>query len=124
MKIKRLLVSSVVAVASCVAVFALFYAAIERPAPINPMKLAVINVALGSTADDADVAMGMPPVSVTNTEGYLVSPVTMLAAENELAPKDQIETYSLRKYENNGNYAVVAIGSDGLVAGRWAGSVH
>jgi ABC-type transport system involved in multi-copper enzyme maturation permease subunit len=96
---------------------------IKQPAPINPMKFAVAKVALGSTADDADVAMGMPPVSVTKSDGYLISPVTMLAAENELAPKDQIESYSLREYQENGSYAVVAIGSDGRVAGRWAGSV-
>ncbi|TWU10353.1 hypothetical protein Pla52o_57270 [Novipirellula galeiformis] len=123
MKRKRLLSLSLATAASCLAIFVVVYASVERPTPINPLLTAVTKVTLGSTADQADAAMGMPPISVTETNGYLMSPMVMLASENELAPKDKVEPFSLRKYASDAHYAVVAVRPDGRVAGKWAGSI-
>lgn len=124
MKRKRLLTLSLATAASCLAIFVVFYASVERPAPVNPLLTAVTKVNLGSTADQADATMGMPPVSITDTNGYLMGPMVMLTPENELAPKDKVEPFSLRKYTTNGHYAVIAVRHDGRVAGKWAGSIH
>ena len=95
MKPKRLFTLCLATSVCCIAIAAAFYASIDRPTSINPLRIAVAKVSLGSTADEADAAMGMSPVSVTDTNGYLLSPVVMLTPENELAPKDKIEHFSL-----------------------------
>jgi len=121
MKTKRLLSICALAASVCMAIIAVLYFAIDRPASMNPMLVSVTKVHVGYNADEADAAMGMLPVSITDADGYLMGPMVMLTPENELAPKDQVEPFSLRKYTNDGHhYAVVALRTDGRVAGKWA----
>ena len=124
MKHKRLVTLGLSAAGVCILSFALVYASIERPAPVNPLLINITEVSIGSTADQADAAMGMPPVSVTDTNGYLISPMVMLTPENELTPRDKVEPFSLREYASDGHYAVIAMRPDGRVAGKWAGSIE
>ncbi|MEM1227457.1 MAG: hypothetical protein AAGJ40_17295 [Planctomycetota bacterium] len=120
MKPKRILFLSVATIACCLVIAGAIYASIDRPAPVSPLRVALSKVSLGSTADEADAALGLTPVSVSTIDGYLMGPMTMLSAENALTPKDQIEAFSLRKYVDNDCYAVVALRGDGRVAGKWA----
>ena len=121
---KRLVATCLAVSAFGITITGIAYASIERPAAINPMLISVTRVNIGSTADQADRQMGMSPISVKEIDGYLLSPMVMLAAKNELTPKDQIETFTLRTYKRDHHYAVVALRVGGKVAGKWAGSIE
>lgn len=124
MQIKRLLTLGSMAVLIAGAVVFTMYSTIDRPPPVSLVSISLAKVNLGSSADDVDAAMGMSPATVTHADGYLMGPMVMLTPENELAPKDQIEPFTLRKYTDDGlNYAVVAMRPDGTVAGKWTGQI-
>ncbi len=93
---------------------------IERPRPVSEIEITVAKLPLGITAEEADSVIGSSPDSVHSTLGVLVTPVTMLAASNELAKQyGEPQAYSMRIWERDGVNAVVAVDSNGTVAGRW-----
>ena len=94
---------------------------LNRPSHVvSQLESTVAHMPLGISAAEADVLVGTAPDSISETEGVLMSPVTMLTASNELSPKyGEPETYSLRVWNRGDVGATVAVDSEGKVAGRW-----
>ena len=118
---KRLARIALVTSFATLVVFAIALIRIERPRPITEIESTIATLPIGITADEADRIMGSPPDSVDSTRGVLVTPVTMLAATNEHANNyGEPQEYSMRMWKRDGVQAVVAVDSNGAVAGHWA----
>ncbi|MEM6474328.1 MAG: hypothetical protein AAF802_32640 [Planctomycetota bacterium] len=121
----RLLVLVAISTVPVLSLFGWLYWRIERPASITQLETSVASLPLGISAEEADAHIGSIPDSVTQAFGVLATPVTMLAAENELSAEyGQPEEFTLRRYSRDGVHAVVAIDADGNVAGRWTHSPY
>ena len=117
---KRLTRIALVTSAATIIAFAFVFTRIERPRPVSEIESTVAKLPLGITAEEADRVIGSSPDSIHPARGVLVTPVTMLAASNERAKQyGEPQTYSQRIWERDGVSAVVAVNSDGAVAGRW-----
>ena len=117
---KRLTRIALVTVAATTIAFAFAFTRIEQPRPVSEIESTVAKLPLGITADEADRVIGSSPDSIHSTLGVLVTPVTMLAASNERAKEHgEPQTYTMRIWERDGVNAVVAVDTDGKVAGRW-----
>ncbi|WP_298861024.1 hypothetical protein [uncultured Gimesia sp.] len=94
---------------------------LNRPAHVvSQLEVTVAQMPLGISADEADAILGTAPDSISEMDGVLMSPVTMLTASNELSRKyGEPETYSLRVWKRGDVSATVAVDSEGKVAGRW-----
>ncbi len=122
MKVKRvrLIVLAIATTVVTLMAFGLAYSRIESPRPISQFEVTVASLPLGISPDEANAIIGSTPDSVTEQDGILISPVTMYAASNEKCMKyGEPETYSMRVWERDGVKGVVAVDSDGKVAGRW-----
>lgn len=83
----------------------------------------VARIPIGVSAEEADAIMGGEPDEISEVDGVLMTPVTMLVASNELAKKyGEPKTYTLRIWKRDGTRATVALDGDGNVAGHWAWS--
>ena len=90
---------------------------------VSQLEMDVSQMPLGISAKEADAILGSAPDSISETDGVLMSPVTMLDASNELAGKyGEPEPYSLRIWKRGDVSATVVIDSEGKVAGRWTTS--
>ncbi len=96
----------------------------NRPTRIvSQLESTVARIPIGISAEEADAIMGGAPDEISEVDGVLATPVTMLAASNELAKKyGEPETYTLRTWKRDGARATVALDADGNVAGHWAWS--
>lgn len=116
----RLIVLATATTVVTLMAFGLAYSRIESPRPISQFEATVASLPLGISPDEADAIIGSTPDSVTEQDGILASPVTMYAASNEKGAKyGEPQTYSMRAWERDGVKGVVAVDSDGKVAGRW-----
>lgn len=96
------------------------YSRIERPRPVSQFEATIASLPLGISPAEADALIGSAPDTVTEQDGILATPVTMYAASNEMGAKyGEPRTYSMRLWERDGVKGVVAVDSDGKVAGRW-----
>jgi len=117
---KRLTRIALITAVATIVAFVFEFMRIERPHPVSEIESTVARLPLGITAEEADNVIGSSPDSVDSTFGVLVTPVTMLAASNELAKEyGEPQAYSLRIWERDGVNAVVAVDRSGVVAGRW-----
>lgn len=118
---RRLVILSATSVLAVLAVFAGLFAQIEQPVPVTQLEVTLASLPLGVTAAEADEHMGSIPDSITESSGVLMSPVTMLTPENELAAKfGPPKNFTLRRWNCDGVSAVVAVDENGEVAGRWS----
>jgi hypothetical protein len=118
---RRLLTLSAITTLVVLFIFAGLFARIEQPRPITQLEATLASLPLGVSATEADNHMGSTPDSVSETRGVLISPVTMLSPENELAAKyEPPQDFTIRKWSRDGISAVVAIDTTGKVAGRWS----
>lgn len=100
------------------AIVALRYRAIQRG---RELKSRVAEIPLGVTAAEADAIVGGTPDNVSEEWGVLMSPVTMLSANNSRAGAyGPPQRYVLRTWKRGDVTATVAIDAEGTVAGRWA----
>ncbi len=100
--------------------FGVSFALIEQPRTITQLEQTVAAVPLGVSAADADKHMGSKPDAILKARGVLMSPMILLAPENDLAAKyGEPQVYSLRIWKRVGDTAVVAIDAAGKVAGHW-----
>ncbi len=96
----------------------------DRPTRIvSELESTVARIPIGVSAEEAEAIMGGAPDEISEVDGVLLTPVTMLAASNELAKKyGEPKTYTLRTWKGDGTKATVALDTDGNVAGHWAWS--
>jgi hypothetical protein len=96
----------------------------NRPTRIvSELESTVARIPIGVSAEEADSIMGGEPDEISEVDGVLMTPVTMLAVSNELAKKyGEPKTYTLRIWKRDGTRATVALDADGNVAGHWAWS--
>ena len=94
---------------------------VQGQSPVgSPLESAVSRVPLGITAAEADAIVGNTPDEVSESEGVLMNPVTMLSSTNSRARNyGEPQTYSLRTWREDDLRATIAIGADGKVAGHW-----
>lgn len=120
-KNRRLLMLSAISTLAVIIVFAGLVMQIERPVPVTALEVSVAKLPLGIDATEVDNHMGSNPDSMSVTRGVLMSPVTMLTPENELAAKyGPPQDFTLRQWNRDGVSAVVAFDDTGRVAGRWS----
>ena len=118
---RRWLILSTITTVYVLTIFAGLYSRIERPRQITQTEITVASLPLGVSQVEADNHMGSKPDYVFVTSGVLMSPVTMLSPENELAEKyGPPQDFTLRQWNRDGVSAVVAIDTSGNVAGRWS----
>tara|TARA_R110002111_G_scaffold100976_6_gene156539 strand:+ start:99860 stop:100303 length:444 start_codon:yes stop_codon:yes gene_type:complete len=90
---------------------------------VTPLEATVAHIPLGITVKEADALIGTAPDRVTQMNGTLINPTTMLTFPNTQATKYGVpQAYSLRTWKRDGVNATVAIDQTGKVAGRWTWS--
>lgn len=123
MKIKkrRLLILSAITTLGVTVVFAGLFLQIERPVALTQLEVTLAELPLGIDATEVDNHMGSTPDSVSETQGVLMSPVTMLTPGNELAAQyGTPQNFTLRQWNRKGVSAIVAFDDTGKVAGHWS----
>ena len=116
----RLMMLAMATTVATLMAFGFAYSRIESPRPISQFEATLASLPLGISPDEADAIIGSTPDNVTEQDGILVSPVTMFAASIENRGKyGEPQAYSMRVWERDGLKGVVAVDSDGKVAGRW-----
>lgn len=84
------------------------------------IEAVIARMPLGITPGEATALIGEPPTSVTFTSGVLITPKTMLTADNSRAAAyGPPEPYMLRTWECGNVSATVAVDESGSVAGKW-----
>jgi len=90
---------------------------------VTPLEATVAHIPLGITAKEAVALIGTAPDRVSQTNGTLINPTTMLTFPNAQATKYGVpQVYSLRTWKRDGINATVAIDRTGKVAGHWTWS--
>jgi hypothetical protein len=122
---RRLVILSAISALAVLAVFAGLFAQIEQPVPVTQLEVTLSSLPLGVTAAEADEHLGSYPDAITESRGVLMSPVTMLTPENELAAKfGPPRDFTLRRWNRDGVSAFVAVDENGKVAARWSGRTN
>lgn len=121
---KRLFLVSIVAI-TCILTLGgitLLYIRLGVQRPVTRWEEIIASMPINISAEQAEALIGSSPDQIMEEKGYFISPVTMIAASEANNQKyGSPKVYSLKVWYREGVTCVVAVDSDGKVAGRWSG---